>query len=310
MEQEYVFIVGCPRTGSTLLRHLLNKSENICITSETHYLRRLSKIGLWKRITRFGDMNNTDNVDKLIAYLYSGHYASARGYWGWLNKHIDRQQFRQRLLATDRSDCEIFRLLMQIYMENKKSSSDATIILGEKTPTHLYYVPTLFEWFPNTKIIHTFRDPRAIFTSVLKRVKTGKWGPKALFPSLPAWMIDPWIDPIEVFHVTKMWLDAVRLHTKYEHLYPNNYYLLRFEDLVNEPEQQLQQVCRFLNIPFESRMLDSIDIVGSSFQQQRRVFTGLDKTATHRWQEHIHPLARAWFSILGGKYLKQFGYEV
>jgi hypothetical protein len=308
MEHERVFIVGCPRTGSTLLRQILNKSARICITSETHFLRRESSVGLRKKIVRFGDLSDDGNAGKFIDYVYSESNAAARGYWGWLNKTIDRQVFRKELLATDRSERAIFALLMRLYAEDKRGPLAPDLILGEKTPMHLYYVPTLFEWYPNVKIIHTFRDPRAIFTSALKRVKSGKWGPKGKLPMLLDRLLDPLLDPLEVLHITKIWFDAVKLHARYEQRYPQQYHMVRFEDLITEPERQIRQVCSFLEVPFESRMLDDIAVVGSSFHAQHRAGDGIDQTVARRWEEHINPLARAWFSILGRKQLERFGY--
>jgi hypothetical protein len=55
-------------------------------------------------------------------------------------------------------------------------------------------------------------------------------------------------------------------------------------------------------------MLDDIAVVGSSFHAQHRVGDGIDQTVARRWEEHINPLARAWFSILGRKQLERFGY--
>lgn len=309
MENEVIFIVGCARTGSTLLREILNRSERICLATETHYLRRMSSVGLWKRIKRFGDLRNDCNVEKLVAYWYAAHERGEKNYWSWLIKHVDRQYFTQRLLATDRSERAIFTVLMQVYAETKCGTIPPDMILGEKTPTHLKYVPTLLEWYPNAKIIHTFRDPRGIFTSTLKRIQSGKWGLKAVFPSVPARLLAPLDVPSAVVHTTNAWLDAVRLHITYKQMYGPQYHLVRFEDLIGDPEAQVRQICAFLDVPFDPKMVAETRVVSSSYQPHRRGAYGFDTQAAHRWQEHINPLIRAWFAILGRKYLKVFGYR-
>jgi hypothetical protein len=240
--------------------------------------------------------------------LYSGDKDWAVGYWGWLRKNVDKQYFRHRLLKCDRSEQAIFSLLMQIYADKKKESPRDNLILGEKTPTHLYYVPTLFEWFPQAKVIQTFRDPRAIFVSNLKKVRKGKGGLKVKVEFLPGKLLDPFVAPVELLHITKAWLDAVRLHIKYEQLYPQRYRMVRFEDLINKPEIEVRQICDFLDIPFATTMLEEIAIVGSSFQSQRRVSGGFDMAAAERWQDHINPFVKAWFSISGKRQLQKFGY--
>ena len=101
MKNETVFIVGCARTGSTLLRKILNQSERITITPETHFLRRLSHVGLWKRLQQFGDLSDDHNAGKLVDYMYSNNPDMATGYWGLLKREIDYHSFKQRLLETD-----------------------------------------------------------------------------------------------------------------------------------------------------------------------------------------------------------------
>jgi hypothetical protein len=71
MRNETVFIVGCARTGSTLLRQILNRHERLCLASETHFLRRWSRYGRDRQIAKFGDLSDDANVARLVATLYS-----------------------------------------------------------------------------------------------------------------------------------------------------------------------------------------------------------------------------------------------
>src|SRR5262245_27235203 len=236
MQTENVFIVGCNRTGTSLLRLILNKSKQVCIASETHFLRRLSGVGVERHLHRFAPLSDERNVTRLAEYLYSPHKSWRAAYWEWLRNNVDKRQFTHRLLESDRSERAIFSVLMQIYAEQVEGIATTDLVLGEKTPTHLYYVPTLLEWFPQAKIVHMFRDPRAIIVSKLKKVGVrGREGPKKKFSATPEWLIDPLVDPIEVIHMTKAWFDAARLHMVYEQQYPQRYYLLRFEDLMSDP---------------------------------------------------------------------------
>jgi hypothetical protein len=308
MNNDRVFIVGLPRTGSTLLRTILNKSERVSICAETHFLSRWSRIGRKRQISRFGDLKVDGNVDAFLDAIFSSHYASTKDFWGWLYHNVDRQEFKNRLLQTDRSDRAIFDLFMQFYAEKRKGPIQSDWILGEKTSANIYFVPTLFEWYPNTKIIHTFRDPRGIFVSAAKLVRNGKWGVRSRLPSLPVKLLNPIMDSIMASYVTRTWLDAVRLHALYERQYPGKYLLVRFEDLIQDPERQIRSVCSFMDVAFDLTMVGEVAIVGSSYTAQRIVPGGFDQSAGDRWKEHINPLAGAWFSMLGKKHLKRFGY--
>jgi hypothetical protein len=110
-------------------------------------------------------------------------------------------------------------------------------------------------------------------------------------------------------YVTRAWFTAARLHARYEELLQDRYCLVRFEDLIGDPEEQIQRVTAFLDVPFKPEMLEDISIVGSSYRSQRVISgVGFDQRATERWREHITPPAMAWFSILGRRQLPKFGY--
>ena len=309
MNNEAVFIVGLPRTGSTLLRTLLNRSDRVCITMETHFLHQFARLGRKKRIARFGDLAIEKNVDAFLDDLFTKKRAAGNDFWAWLNKNTTRQSFRERLLTTDRSDRAIFELFMQLYAEKKKGAVSPNLIMGEKTSANMYYVPTLLEWYPEAKIIHTFRDPRGIFVSAVKLVKAGKWGVKEKLPPLPPALMNSTLEMIMAVYVMRTWLDASRLHAVYAKQYPDQYYLIRFEDFLQDPEMYVRGACDFLNVPFQPEMLEEVKVIGSSYNAQRIVNAGgIDKKAAERWKEHIHPLTRAWFSTLGRRQLENFGY--
>lgn len=309
MTHGIVFIVGLPRTGSTLLRYQLNQSERVCIAPETHFLRNYSRYGAKKRLLAFGDLAQQENVDRFLDHIFVDHGSDARNYWGWVCRNFTREAFRQRLLETGGSDQAIFTLLFTAFAEKQLGGLPEDVILGEKTPTNLYYVPRLLEWYPQAKVIHTIRDPRATFVSAAKRARSGGLGFRQKLPPLPERLSAPALNTMMLAYVSRAWFAAQRLHDAYGRRYPGQYETVRFEDLVSQPQDELQRICRFLGIPFEERMVDEVKMVGSSFSAQRVVAdAGFDRSAAVRWQAHIHPLVRGWFSLVGRGSLKKFGY--
>lgn len=307
MTVDYVFIVGCNRTGTSLLREILNKSERVCLTPETHFLRRFSRVGFGKIITRFGDLSVDRNAERLIDFMYQGRAAGGSMFWGWLKNHFDRQAFTERFLRSDRGERSLFVLMMHAYAEVEKGGATDKV-LGEKTPTHLYYVPTLLDWFPNGKVIHTFRDPRAIAVSTVRKVRAKRRGGlHTKTPFLPGRLIDRLTGPVETLHISQAWLGAARLHEQYERRFPDRYRLLRFEDLIGDPEGRIRTVCDFIGVPYTPDLLDGVAVLNSSYHG-RRSGEGFDSQVIERWRGHIDPLSKAWLSALGGKQLKRFGY--
>ncbi len=308
MSGEYAFIVGCARSGTTLLRQILTISGRICIAPETHYIPRFSRAsGRWRN--RWGDPADDASLDRMIDFMYLGREGAGSAYWGWLQRNVDRDDFRRAVYASDRTDRAIFGLLMQVYAEKTIVDISDGLVLGEKTPSHFNYVPTLLEWFPNAKVIQTFRDPRAILVSELKKMrKKGREGPKRLFRSLPGWLLEPLELPFELVHTTRSWQSAARWHAYCAERYPENYTLVRFEDLVAEPEAQIRRLCDFMHVPFAPDMVSQVQVVGSSYQAQHRGAAGFDRSALDRWKSNLPPAVGLWFALFGGEQLKKFGY--
>ena len=292
MQPHYVFIVGSFRSGTTLVRHILNSSGEISICPETQYFGYFVSSGYRKRIRRAGDLSNDTNVYTAVDTIYGFE----QGAWRWLQRNVDKASFTKGLLETDRSDRAIFNLVMQLYGENKP-------ILGEKTPSHLYHVPTLLDWFPNSKVIHTFRDPRAIFVSELKKKGRSKatQARARRFQQAGA----PFVSCV-LLQVTLTWIRCAHLHKKYKKRYSERYCLIRFEDLVRESEKQLELLTNFLAVDLTALNLEDVTS-NSSFTNQRGK-PGIDAGAADRWQEHIDPWVNRWFMFWCGKQLEQFGY--
>lgn len=296
MEFRYIFIVGCDRTGTTLLVKTLNKNKEICISSQSHFMGHLARPGFRQKMKEFGDLSNDDNVRRLVEFMYDKPFAGGR-YWRWLHKNVEPEALLQRILESDRSERALFSLLMQVRAKGET-------ILGEKTPDHIQYVPTLLEWFPNAWIIHTFRDPRAVFVSEFYY----HWNQPGneSFPYKQLRHIKSLYSLFILLHMSLEWFLAARYHFKYKERYPDNYYLLKFEDWISNPEEQLRQLCSFLGVEFQNEMLAQ-KVINTGFTSERGK-VGFDKRAIDRWKDHIDPLSRAWFSLWAKKYLKEFGY--
>ncbi|HZQ07706.1 MAG TPA: sulfotransferase [Anaerolineae bacterium] len=309
MRPDYVFIVGCNRTGTSLLRQILNQSPEMCLAPETHFLRRLSLVGADRILGKFGDLHAEQNVQRLVDFIYANHRALKISLWQWLKRNVARETFAAQVLATDRSERALFQVLMRVYCERMKPELTEPI-LGEKTPTHLYYVPTLMEWFPQAKVIHTIRDPRAIMVSKLKKVNraTSRDGFTKRMGAVPSHLMSPFADAIEMIHTGAAWMDAAHLDEQYTRRYPNQYRLLRFEDLVAKPEQQITALCKFLEIEFKPSMVQEIHVVSSSFEKTHRGEGGIDRRSLERWKEHSHPLVNKSLEIFGRSELERFGY--
>lgn len=295
-QPSHVFIVGAFRTGTTLLRYALNSSAKVAICYETRFVSGgFFRRGYRHKLAKVGDLSTDIGAQKIVDYIYGENIPK---FFRQIAKNVPPQEFLRALLESDRTDRALFELIMRFYADGKP-------IPGEKTPAHVYQVPLLMEWFPNAKIIHTLRDPRAIFVSqrqkMLKKENIDRRY-RILRHSEVALGIAVFLQ------VLLNWLRVVRLHQKYQKRYPQNYTFVRFEDLVSNPETTLRKVCEFLEIDFTEAML-SQPVVGSSFVPRKDQKQGLDTSTVDRWRRHLHPILDKWFVFWCKKYLLEFGYQ-
>jgi hypothetical protein len=233
----------------------------------------------------------------VVEYIYHG--LQERSHWDWIRLHVDQEQFLHSVLQSDRTERALFDLVMALYARDKP-------VRGEKTPAHIYCVPTLLEWFPQAKVIHMLRDPRAVFVSRKRRVAEKKWDAfhyrlvRGTEPSLNLYL------GLATVH---SWLGCVRRHHQYQQAYPQNYCLLRFEDLTVTPRTSLTRLCDFLEIDFSESMLRQ-RVVNSSFGTPDSWPEGFDAAANERWRSHIPPAVDRWFVAWCRRHLLQFGYQL
>jgi hypothetical protein len=298
----HLFVVGCARTGSTLLRHVLNRSPQVVILPETHFMRRMQRL----KMEAMPDGALGEEPDRVVERLYRTDNRSRTGYWAWLRRNVPSADLAERLRAGDGSMRSLFATLIDLYVERAPHGMTATVV-GEKTPSHLAFVPTLRSWFPDAIVVHTFRDPRAIFASELRRRREGRWGPKRWLRWLTGPAADALLVPMELVRTAIVWRRADDLDMIYRRQLGDAYRLVRFEDLVADPQDELKEVCRLIGVPFDPRLLE-VDVIGSSYDERRHGAVGFDPAAAQRWRAHVGPLSRRWFRLVLGRRMRARGY--
>lgn len=114
-------------------------------------------------------------------------------------------------------------------------------------------------------------------------------------------MTRPLFSLVIVAYITMAWIYAARLHYKYKNLYPDNYYLSKFEDLVDNPDESVKDLCAFIGVEFHPSMLNPPQI-GSSYDRTGRA--GFDTQTLSRWQSYLKPWMSAWLILESGLFTK------
>jgi Sulfotransferase family len=298
-DARHVFIVGLPRTGSTLTRGMLNASPLIWVAGESHYfdapiwLGTRRRPGFRRRVHRAGDLRTDEGIGRVVDMIWR---LEGKSFWARLNETVDRGRFEADLRASERTDRALLDLAMGAFARGRR-------IRGEKTPEHIHAVPTLLDWFPNARVVHTFRDPRAVYVSLRRKEVPARLGGLGRL----ARRLGPIFDGYAISNLVKSWRTVAALHRRYETQYPGRYLLIRFEELVAEPRSTVERLCDFLGIDFSEEMLEQV--VHNSSYLPRGATAGIDRRAVDRWRAHLSPAAERWFARLCGRAMATFGYE-
>ncbi len=293
----FVFIVGLPRTGSTLAHRILNRSPEVRLAGETHFLGTPSRLrgveGYARRFARIGDVRTEDGLRLVLDAIYR---LEGKSFWARFAEQVHRSEFERALRATDRSPRAFFEVTLREYAMGRR-------IAGDKSPEHIHSVPTLMSWFPEASVIHTFRDPRAVYVSLRRKERSealsaiGRAARKA----------GPVFDAYASTNLAMRWRRMAAMHHEYARRYRGRYTLLKFEDVLADPEATTRRLCELIGIPFDHGMLDQV--VHNSSYQPKLTGAGIDRSAAERWREHMPAATERWLLTLCRSEMAALGYQ-
>ncbi len=209
-EKSPFFIVGCERSGTTLLQTLLDAHPNIAIPPESHIFHRFAQV-----FDSYKDLQRTDNLERFVTLLLEDHWIQR-----W-DLNISVQDFCAGLKTRTITGC--IDHLFHCYLQKVNKCRWA-----EKTPLHVMYLPRILEFFPQAKFIHLIRDGRDMAESMRRM----------------------WFGPTSIYGIAQRWRTRVGAFYDFKsQMHPNQYLELRYEDLVSEPDKYLAILCEFLEEP-------------------------------------------------------------
>ena len=300
-EPEAIFIVGASRSGTTLMRNILERSPRIALARENHYIGHLRQSeGARFYFRRAGDLSSDATVRRIVEMVYSGEYQrrsrwrEVSPYWRWLVENVPQAEMESRLLAAERTERGSFAAFLRAYADLQGRP-----VMGEKTPAHVAYVDTLLDWFPNGRVVHMIRDPRGVYVSDLRRRRSKLRKPYSWLNRVPGLL--PLVILLQSVWV---WRGAAKRHFAYEKRHGGKYRLVRFEDVVGSPDETLPPLFAFLGVEAPPDPTN-VKVMARGFKWGEE---GLDAEAADRWRQYIGRRANWLIWRVCGGLMRRFGY--
>jgi hypothetical protein len=263
----YVFIVGCARSGTTLLKRIVNAHPEIAITPETHWIARYFE-------RRRGLTPEGFVTPKLIPKLLEYHR--------FPKMKVGREEL-ERLIDSDEpiSYPSFVSAIFDLYGQRKGKS-----LVGDKTGSYVLNLPTLHGLWPKAKFVHIIRDGRDVSLSAINWRKAYRHARR-----FSTWTEDP------ITTAAVWWEWRVRLGREDGgSLAPKLYHEVRYEELVFVPEETCAALCDFLDLPYDDAML-------RFHEGQEKADPNLD--AKKAWRP-ITPGLRVWRTQMPAEDLERF----
>ncbi|HBL15028.1 MAG TPA: sulfotransferase [Cyanobacteria bacterium UBA11162] len=223
--KQRLFLVGCPRSGTTLLQSLLAAHPQIYSFPESKFFQYLIPTYEPRRLA--------------LRIIASRHLRTRLAeFFKDEIRHPEMLKLLPKIPLMREYTRRFINILDSLTTEQGKS------IWLEKTPEHIHYIDYIEKFVPGVKFIHILRngsDTVASMYEVTRKYPSKYWR--------QGWSIDTCLE---------RWIDSVEITR--QHLHKSNHILVRYERLVENPQSELQNLHKFMDIEFDEKMLQDYRI--------------------------------------------------
>lgn len=211
-----IFIVGTERSGSNLLRLILNAHSQILIPHPPHLLNYFGGLD-------YGNLQESTNSKKLLrdmCFLIQNHI------FPWDEYDLGIETLHQNILHQSHVG-----LMATIYEHALRQTTKQR--WGCKSTFMIHYIREVMEVYQNPKFIWLIRDPRDVSASAKKSV----------------------FSPCHPFWSALLWEEQQKIGLEMEEQFKNNILRCTYEELLTDSEMVIQKICSYIGIDFEEEML-------------------------------------------------------
>ncbi len=297
MNQEPIFLLGAHKSGTSLLRSIFDgHSKLFVIPIEAHFFPLTGywvEYEYWKQ--KPTQLSTDKIVEKLTSWITTCNNAEDRLSDSVAKGIFNVQHFKNHIseLTTDANEkIRIERYFESIYFSLFGKAPSENLRIVEKSVENPEVAVYYQKIFPKAKFIHIVRNPYANIVS-LRKFKSVKYG----YPLMPR---------------------VIRtLQNSYYYLYKNqqiieNYKVIKYEALVENPRAIIADLCDFLSIDFEDTLMTP-SFLGKPWSGNSttgKLFKGIEASNLNRWQQEIYPMEVFFINKLFRHVLHKYGYKI
>ena len=286
------FVVGVGRSGTTLLRMMLDSHPEMAIPPETHFLPpMIDSFSRW-RVT----------PERVLATMQGAAQS------GWPESGVDADEMLERLRAIKPLNApDSIRAFYDLYAARASKPR-----WGDKTPRYVTSLAKLARAVPEARFVHMIRDGRDVALSTNRRLVELRGS-----------------RPVPAERMAKRWRHRILSARRVEQV-EGRYMEIRYEDLVRDTEPGLRRVCEFAELEFDPVMLTYHERAAERLQEMnrerqrgsRRALSGEERMQAHAmttkppqeeridvWKTEMDDAYREEFEAFAGDLLAELGYE-
>jgi len=284
------FIMGRPRSGTTLLSTLFDAHPNVKIPPEFPILlplyQRFRKVRVW----------DETRIREFVGFIFQHNLFIHRSLE---NLKIDREAFTEHLMTlAGRGTLQDF--MKQVNEQCFSLFPKGEILrIGDKNPVYSIYTPRFRKIFPEARFICIIRDYRDNFVS-MKKLADLKLEAPILALQVYRWK-----------YVAKLFLACARRE-------PDRFRIIRYEDLVTDKNAVMADLCEFIGIPFDPGVFDFYRKKEETFRAYENplverfhgsLMNPVNTGRMDQWKKGMTAAEVRLADHVAGKYADRFGYS-
>lgn len=267
-----VIVLGVRRSGTTLLRVMLDRNAELAVPDESYFVPQLAR-------RHHGAIDPARFVDDL-------RRLPTLAEWGLSPERVGER------LRPGMTGGEAIACVFETYAVERSKAR-----WGDKTPLYMQHLPLLERLFPTARFVHLIRDGRDAalsYLSVPRGIMTEGWG-----------------HPRDARGFARQWATEIRSARGLGDRVGSGRYLeLRYEALVADPVAELRRVCDFAGLRYDDVMLGYVGHTDAARKEHQKRLNEPPRVGVRDWRTEMSADDQVAFEATAGDLLAELGYPV